>query len=195
MYEEKEYYGKDKSYNFNIQEVTKNFSFLDFIDEAKKNEVNSYRGFIVITDNDYFVGYTSEFGKGTHYGVFARVMKDIKGGGLISGQREEIYLIGECRTYYITARILCEKQIDNENSIPSYSGRIHFTLPKEISNDMINQFKNFYNEYNNEIELAIKRNDNFSVSYSTGPNDNIKGLNNLDEILNILNQKEKVLRK
>ena len=191
------YYEKDRSYNFDIKEVSKKFSFLNFVDEAKKSELNNYKGFIVITDSNYLIGYTSHFGKGTHYGAFARVMKDIKGGGLISGQREEIYLIGECRTYYITGRILCEKQLDNENGISSYLGRIHFTIPKEINNNMINQFKKFYNEYNSEIELVIKRNNNFSVSYSTGSNDNVKGLNNLDEILNILEEKKnlKILKK
>ena len=85
-------------YNYDILPLIENFDFYEFIDYAErfKEEIKDYGAFIVITNKQYIIGYNASFGTGTHLSSFARVMKDIKGGGRILDSNEAKLLTDEC---------------------------------------------------------------------------------------------------
>lgn len=179
-----EYFENSSMYNYDINPLIDNFSFYDFI-----NSKDDLGGFIVITNKQYIIGYNSSFGKGTHLSSYARVMKDLSGGGYISNQMDATFLALNCKKTNITARINYEK-IGNG----SYCGGISFdlTLLKDgISKEQLEEFKLFYDDYNEEIEsisskLGIQ---NFYVEFKyKDTNGAVKRhiSNNLDELYKYL---------
>lgn len=162
--------GKGSSWNFDLSPLITDFSFYQFISDAKGEE---FGGFVVITDEQYIIGYNAGFGYGTHASSFARVMKDIKGGGNINSANELMNLTSECCKKNIVARIVFENN----------QGYINFEFPNIISRDMYDSFEKFYRDYNNEIHSVANRY-NFEVSYK----DLLKNENNISKDLDSLNQ-------
>lgn len=162
--------GKGSSWNYDLSPLITNFSFYNFISDAKDEE---YGGFAVITDKQYIIGYNAGFGYGTHASSFARVMKDFDGGGRINNATELMSLSSKCCNNYIVARIVFENK----------QGYINFEFPKKISSDMYDSFEKFYRDYNNEIHSLANRY-NFEVSYK----DLLKNENNISKDLDSLNQ-------
>ena len=144
--------GLGSSWNYDLIPLITNFSFYKFISDDKSDE---FGGFIVITDKQYIIGYNAGFGYGTHASSFARVMKDINGGGRINSAKELMNLTDECCKKFIVARIVFENN----------QGYINFEIPKEISSYMYNSFEKFYEAYNDEIKSVANRY-NFEVSYT-----------------------------
>lgn len=157
----------DADYNYELSPLIQNFSFFDFVEKGQRKEDNG--GFVVITNNQYIIGYNAGFGAGTHISAFARTMKDLNGGGVISNGLEAIKLSNACKLEYIIAQIVYEYQYDNEYSRPIYGGCINFELSnKRFTINQYNVFKKFYEDYNNEIKLLINKygRNNFYVRFS-----------------------------
>jgi len=188
------YYGKKESlgnsYNYDLYLLLENFSFTEFLSTNTKTE---HGAVLVITNNQYIIGYTAEYGLGSHRSALARIMKTIHGGNRIQDSKEAKRLEDECKKKYITARILYDHRGDNEEGISLYSGAIYFQFPKNdtITKMQYELFKKFYEEYNNEIKMLIRKYGiyNFKVQYGhideTGTKE-IKNVDSLDEIYTYL---------
>lgn len=186
--------GGGEKYNYDLKPLIENFSFLDFIYDALKNrEVgNDFGAFLVMTNKQYVLGYNAGFGVGTHIASFARTFNDINGRGEVKDNLEAIRLSEKCKKEYITARIMYDCVGENENRVPIYSGSINFsikTLP--ITPSQFEVFKKFYETYNSEIELAVKKCsiNNFCVwfTYDTETSKfNVNKSENLDNLYKFL---------
>ena len=186
--------GGGEKYNYDLKPLIENFSFLDFIYDALKNrEVgNDFGAFLVMTNKQYVLGYNAGFGVGTHIASFARTFNDINGRGEVKNNLEAIRLSEKCKKEYITARIMYDCIGENENRVPIYSGSINFsikTLP--ITPSQFEVFKKFYETYNSEIELTVKKCsiNNFCVwfTYDTETSKfNVNKSENLDNLYKFL---------
>lgn len=170
---------RKNKYNYEIAPLITNFSFIEFIDEGIRYGSNDYGAFLVITNNQYVVGYNSSFGKGTHMASFARTWADMNNYGEIRTDMEASGLSFLCEENCLTARIIYEKY-DN-----SYCGYIHFMIPKDgITFEQFEIFEQFYEDYNKEISLVVNRYgiNNFQVSFNQ-IDENGKTVNIIDKTL------------
>ena len=141
--------------NFDLKELTENFSLFKFINDARKNPSEDFGGFLVCTPKQYIFGYNSSFGTGTHSASFGRVMKDISGGGTISNQGELLSLSNKCERTYFCGRLLYECIGNNKFGRPIFSGGLAFLTAGSISPKMFETFKKFCEDYKKEIDLVI----------------------------------------
>lgn len=186
--------GGGEKYNYDLSPLINDFSFLDFVHEGLKyREVgNDFGAFLVITDKQYVLGYNAGFGVGTHVASFARTFIDLKGGGRIANDLEALRIAKKCNNEYITARIMYECVGEDEFRNPIYAGSISFTLETlPISKGQFDVFKKFYEDYNKEIELVVKKCsiNNFCVWYSYKDENKelcIDQASNLDNLYNFL---------
>lgn len=167
-----QYYTKGKTgdarYNYDLLPLITDFSFYDFCMEAKDDE---HGAFLVITNKQYIIGYNRGFGEGTHSASFARVMKDIHGGGEIKNENEVIRLDTMLDRTSIEARIIYELYQDSETHQVQRQGYLHFDMgyhrmPRFVSYSQYEQFLKFYEKYNDEIKQVCKK-FNFVVNYYT----------------------------
>ena len=181
-----------RDYNYDIAPLIQNFDFYDFIDYAErfKEEIKDYGAFIVITNKQYIIGYNASFGEGTHLSSFARVMKDIKGGGNIINSEEANHLTNECMNNFLTGRIMYERC--ESFGRPRCEGHISFNLVgKTITKEQLEVFEKFKEDYGLEIKRIVRKYgiDKFKiiVTYKTQERQ-LETLNtdNLDEVYNIL---------
>ncbi len=152
--------GSGTKYNYDLKPLIQDFSFLDFISNALRNRQvgNDFGAFLVLTNKQYVLGYNAGFGVGTHIASFARTFNDLNGHGRIVYDSEAIRLSEKCQKDYITARIMYDCVDENENGSPIYSGSISFLIKNlPISPKQFEVFKKFYENYNSEIELVVKR--------------------------------------
>lgn len=149
---------KGRTYNYDLSALIHDFDFYEFIDYAEKfkDELKDYGAFIVITNKQYIIGYNASFGEGTHLSSFARVMKDLKGGGVIINSQEAKQLTDECINKYITGRIMYERC--ESVGRPKCEGHISFNLVgKTVSLEQLNVFEKFMYSYGLEIKRIIKK--------------------------------------
>lgn len=163
--------GGGAKYNYDLGPLIYNFSFLDFIYDALKYKGvgNDFGAFLVLTNKQYVLGYNAGFGVGTHISSFARTFNDLNGLGNINNDLEAIRISEKCQKNYITARITYECVGENENRGLLYLGSINFSIKSlPISRNQFEVFKKFYEDYNQEIELAVKKCslDNFCVWFT-----------------------------
>ena len=153
-------------FNFDLKELTQNFSLIDFIDEARKRPSEDFGGFLVCTPKQYIFGYNANFGTGSHACSFGRTMKDIKGGGLIASSNELLSLASECERTYFCARLLYDCRGYNDQGVPIFQGSLVFLTAKPIREKMFITFKKFYDDYKDEIKYAVKySNGTFDIAY------------------------------
>ena len=183
--------GEGSSFNYDIKELIKNFDFYEFVRIGSKRYAGDYSAFLVITSKQYIIGYTAGFGEGTHQSIFARVHKDLNGGGDINNYMELMRHNNDCVRKYITARILYEKIGTDENGRAKFDGSIHFNFPdRNINPCEYEVFKKFYEDYNDNIKFAIKKsNGTFSVSYHSKETGNKLYLDSLDGVLEFVDKK------
>ena len=144
--------GGGSNYNFELEPLINNFSFIDFISEGIEYQYDDYGAFLVITDKQYIIGYNAGFGVGGHHSAFARVFKDICGGGTINNDRDMVRLCSSCKSNFLIARIVFEKVYDD------CVGCIRFIYPKDgITAEQFTVFEKFYEDYNKEISLTVRR--------------------------------------
>jgi len=179
------------NYNFDLSELTKNFSFYDFIWNAKKeisdNVGEDFSGFFVCTPKQYIVGYTSNFGKGSHHPAFGRVMKDIMGGGVIGDTMEIAHYSTMCNMKYLCARIHFDSVGMDNNGQPKIYGGISFMTTQKISQSTFESFKKFYEDYNKDIKMAMDSSKNdFYISYYNMESKSNIHVDNLEEVYKYL---------
>lgn len=156
--------GGGSNYNYELSPLIENFTFYDFVTTAEKSKENlgDYGGFLVITNNQYIIGYNAGFGKGTHISAFARTMIDINTPSKrnITSDQDAIKLSRKCKQNYIIARIVYESHKDNETGKIECSGSITFNLcplDGKITPSQFETFKQFYNDYNEDIKYITKK--------------------------------------
>lgn len=177
--------GGGSAYNYDLTPLIENFTFYDFVTIAKKEQLEDHGGFLVITNNQYIIGYNAGFGSGTHQSAFARTIVDINNYSKrkITSDQDAITLYRKCALNYITARITYEKN----------KGHITFNLNNfggKITREQFETFKDFYNDYNEDIKWITKRYDFAVVFYYTdkfGKKQRIE-TDNLDELYNYFEQ-------
>ena len=188
------YYGRKNGdgfyYNYDLKPLIDNFDFLEFINNTTNND---YGAFLVITNNQYIIGYNSGYGLGTHRVAFARVMKDILTGGQIKSEQEINKLYQECTKKFLTSRITYDYKGRNENGIPLYTGALYFKMPETntITKEQFEVFKQFYEDYDKEIKLIIRKYgiNKFNVQYEYIDNEGTKTMkitSSLDELYEYL---------
>lgn len=158
--------GGGSAYNYDLTPLIENFTFYDFVTKIENNQ--DHGGFLVITDNQYIIGYNAGFGSGTHLSAFARTIVDINEGPdrNIITDHEAIILSKKCSLNYITARIIYECVGEDIYGRQMYSGYINFNLNefgRKITPNQFASFKEFYDDYNEDIKYVTK-NYNFTVS-------------------------------
>ena len=191
-----------EEYNFDLNEMIESFDFLDFIKHNNKRFKDYRAGILAITDNQYIISYSRDYGYGDHLPAFARLFKDLDGGGLLTKKKaEKIYLEGIKK--YVIAKIYFGYENNNE-------GIILFDHLENFNKNNLKFFYEFYNDYNSTIE-SICNNSNFQVAYFDENNKIIasKDMNNLllyvkkkekeinqnannENIINIKNSKQKI---
>jgi len=174
-------------YNFPLEPLIKNFSFYEFCSHPGEED---YGGFLVITNRQYVVGYNSSMGSGSHANAFARVMKDLSGGGYINDSLEVIILERELESKYVTARILYEPYYDGSEERIKRAGGIVFIFAGFLGNKKINyeQYENFlkfYDKYNEEIKYVCKKY-KFTVNYTYIDDNNMVQTNVSNNLENVL---------
>lgn len=181
-----------RDYNYDIMPLIQNFDFYDFIDYAErfKEEIKDYGAFIVITNKQYIIGYNASFGEGTHLSSFARVMKDIKGGGNIINSEEANHLTNECMNNFLTGRIMYERC--ESAGRPKCAGHISFNLiNKTITKEQLDTFEKFKEDYGLEIKRIVRKYgiDKFKIIITYKTQEGLLNsitTDNLDEVYNIL---------
>lgn len=145
-------------YNYDLTPLIEGFDFYEFVDYAErfKEEIKDYGAFIVITDKQYIIGYNASFGQGTHLSSFARVLKDIKGGGTIINSDEAKKLTDECIDSFLTGRIMYERC--ESAGRPKCEGHISFNLVnKTITQEQLSTFEKFKEDYGLEIKRIVRK--------------------------------------
>ena len=182
--------GDSYYFNYDILPLIHNFSFTEFLSTAKDTE---HGGFLVITNKQYIIGYTAGFGIGTHRATFARVMKEILGGGAITNMQDVRNLANCCIKNLFTARITYDYKGNNKSGLPIYSGSLYFKLPQgdTITKEQFEIFKLFYKDYNQELQVLIRKYgiEKFNIQYGNIDSSGtkvIKTINSLDEFYNYL---------
>ena len=161
----KSYFSTREDYNYDlIPLINENFDFDIFIKNGRENVVGDNGGFLVITDNQYVLGYNRGMGTGGHMLAFARVFSEINGGTyqrdidgnlsfIRSGKINKKNVIVNsrlCSSNNLTASIIYEPVMIDDNGYPIYYGYIFFHLADvgKITLKQFNIFEKFYNDYN-----------------------------------------------
>ena len=171
-----------EEYNFNLKEMIDAFDFLEFIKHNNKNFNEGKSGILVITNKQYIISYSRNYGYGNHLPAFARLFKDLQGGGFLTKKgAEKIFLEGIKK--YIIAKIFFGYENTN-------TGVILFDRLENLNTQNLEVFYEFYNNYNKIIE-DICKNYNFEVAYFDKSKKIIKSKNMDNLLLYIENQKKK----
>jgi len=145
-------------YNFDLEDLMKNFDFYDFCANSGEQDSNA---FIVFTNHQYVMGYTAGFGEGSHVYAFARIYKELHGGGNISSEGEAINLSSLLQRDYLTVRVLCN---ETEGLNGKYHhGRLYFDTDSffrrkpDITPSQYGQFLKFYEAYAGDIKRICEK--------------------------------------
>lgn len=106
-------------------------------------------GILVVGDDDYILARNNHGGTGPHSYAFARAYANLNNIGIID-RKKGLELYKECKNSCITGKI-CYERIGDGNY-----GYIDITIPSCVSYSMFNQFKLFYDKYNEEVKTCIK---------------------------------------
>ena len=177
------------SYNYDLLPLIDNFTIRQFCDDVprKQDEMTDISGVLVITPKQYILGYTRDYGLSTHLIGYARVNKDIHGGGKINNDDDLQYYYNDCRKSYITGRLGADVRLKHGFLGYEYNLRINF--PADMTWELYDSFFNFYRDHNEEIK-ELNALYGFTVSCCIIDEEgvkNIKSFPNLDPILTYLN--------
>ena len=185
---------KKDSYNFDLSSHMKLFDLYEFCLNDNKDKY----GFLVITPEKYYLGYNARFGEGTHYGAFARVMKEENGGGYIFNEEDAARLSNACCDKYITASLINECR--GRDFLLEHENRVYICFElgdKKFNQNFINIFTNFYNYYSHEISF-LANHFGFKVYFSYYDKDKMQFdiSNNLDNLYKyIMSRKDVKIKK
>ena len=159
------------SYNFDLSRMIEKFDLYDLCGSASRKDVDNNGAAIVITGKQYIVTFNKASGRGTHEGTFARIYKDLHGGGEIVNSNEAWEYYRRCKNEYITGAITYES-VNRIGVISDFSGGIVVELGLDSKSDLnrtisprvFESFKAFYNDYNNIVRAVCHRY-NFNVLF------------------------------
>lgn len=154
----------DNGTEFDLLEAINAFSFEDLY-YCVPEDGTELEGCAVITGKQVIVSYSKDHGLGVHNGLYARVMKDLKGGGSISNN-EIPRLAAELQMNYIRGRIDFSARTDGYygRTVDRY-GCLAFNIPdRDFTEDEIEQFRFFYDNYNESIKWLSSKS-NFEVTF------------------------------
>ena len=159
------------SYNFDLSKMIEKFDLYDLCNLVRERDAENNGAAIVITGKQYIVSYNKASGRGTHEGTFARVYKDLHGGGTIYNSNDAWDAYGKCKKEYITG-IITYESVEVLSKLGNYSGGIVFELGVDFGNSinrmisprMFESFKAFYNDYNAIVQRICHR-FNFNVIF------------------------------
>lgn len=170
-----------EEYNFDLKEMIESFDFLEFIKPNNKKFKDYRAGILLITDNKYIISYSRDYGYGDHLPAFARLFKDLDGGGLLTKKKaEKIYLEGIKK--YVIAKIYFGYQNNKE-------GVILFEHLENLNKNSLKFFYDFCNDYGDTIK-NICNNSNFQVAYFDEDKKIITS-KSIDNLLSYIKNKEK----
>ena len=131
-------------YNYDVKEMINNFSLEDFI--LSKNNKIEKEAILLITDNQYILSYSKDFGYGDCNEAMANSVREIYGLKDFRYRREIDSISGMIKQNFITANII------NSKKAGVY---LSFNLNdcKRISESQLELFKDFYDKYNDVIKL------------------------------------------
>lgn len=131
-------------YNFDVKEMVDIFSLEDFI-LSKDNRIEK-EAFLLITDNQYILGYSKGLGFGDYNEAISNSIKDIYGLKDFSYRREIDNISDIIKGNFITAKL-----VNSEKRGIS----ILFNIDEcdKISENQMELFKEFYNKYNDIIKV------------------------------------------
>ena len=163
--------GRGSNFNYDLYPLISDFcfekltEFPKFVKDEEGNSYEDYGAFFVITDKQYIIGYTAGNGAGTHKSAFARVEKELQGGGVINNSVDAKVLTDKCMQENICARIYyCNGIINN---FSRYSGHIDIDLTDTIiTKEKFEIFKLLYDKYNQELLYLSSKNKGFQVEYT-----------------------------
>ncbi len=175
-------------YNFDLETLMKGFDFYEFCDNAGEQDSNA---FIVFTNHQYIMGYTAGFGEGSHVHAFARIYKELHGGGEIRSEGEAINYSSLLQRDYLTVRVFCAETQGLRG--PYHQGRIYFDTDSiyrhqpDITPSQYEQFLKFCEKYADDIKRICEEY-GMVVEFHTTENGKIKRhtSKSLDEIAEYL---------
>jgi len=164
--------GRGSDFNYDLFLLINNFSFCDLVNYAYEQDrketlekLEDYGAFFVITNEQYIIGYTAGNGAGTHKSAYARVQKELQGGGEIHTLGEAKALTEKCLKNNITARIYYAKSY--LNNFLNYNGHIDINLTDTIiTPEKFKLFKQLYDKYNDELLYLNSKGNIFQVEYT-----------------------------
>ena len=166
----------EKEINFNIKELINCFNLNNFINRGKKAGLYNNSAVLLLTNKQYILSWTNNFGMGFHYPTLAQIYKYITDGGIIKNSIEELKLeriVSKCmhaKLFYI-----------------NNSGKMIFYGLDSLNYKNYNIFLNFYNDYNNIITKICEEND-FEIAFKDKNINKFVSSKNLDKLLKYLQE-------
>ena len=159
-----------KQYNFDTNELINSFNFDDFILKGSKAKYNN-SAVLLITNKQYILSWTSNFGMGFHYSTLAQIYKDIHDGGRIESSIEEFKLENK------VSKFMHAKLFFLNNS-----GAMLFYGLESINYKNYKIFLKFYNDFNETIKKVCMNND-FKISFKDKTINKYVSSKSLDKVL------------
>lgn len=166
----------EKEINFNIKELINCFNLNNFINRGKKAGLYNNSAVLLLTNKQYILSWTNNFGMGFHYPTLAQIYKYITDGGIIKNSIEELKL-ERIVSKYMHAKLF---YINN-------SGKMIFYGLDSLNYKNYNIFLNFYNDYNNIITKICEEND-FEIAFKDKNINKFVSSKNLDKLLKYLQE-------
>lgn len=165
-----------KEEDFNIKDLITCFSFDDFINKGKTTGLYNNSAVLLITNKQYILSWTNNFGMGFHYPALAQIYKYINEGGFVRNSIEELKLEYKV-SKYIHAKLF---YLNN-------SGNMIFYGLDSLNYKNYNVFLNFYNNYNDIIKKICEEN-NFKVAFKDKNINKFVSSKSLDKLLKYLQE-------
>ena len=164
----------NKEHNFNINDLISNFTLDDFIGRGKKLGLYNNSAVLLITNKQYILSWTNNFGMGFHYEILAQIYKYITEGSPIKNSLEEFKLERKV-SKYMHAKLF----------YLNGSGKMVFYSLESLNYKNYKIFLNFYNDYNGILEKICNEND-FEIAFKNKNNNKMISSKNLDKLLEYL---------
>ena len=164
----------NKEHNFNINDLISNFTLDDFIGRGKKLGLYNNSAVLLITNKQYILSWTKNFGMGFHYEALAQIYKYINEGSLLKNSLEEFKFerkVSKCmhaKLFYLNG-----------------SGKMIFYGLESLNYKNYKMFLEFYNDYNKILERICNEND-FEIAFKDKSTNKIIISKNLDKLLKYL---------
>lgn len=164
----------NKPYNYSINDLINSFNLDDFIKKGKKMGLYNNSAVLLITNKQYILSWTNNFGMGFHYDTLAQIYKYIYDGEPIKNSLEEFKLERKV-SKYMHAKLF----------YLNGCGKMIFFGLESLNYKNYKIFLNFYNDYNKILERICNEND-FEIAFKDKTVNKMVSSKNLDKLLDYL---------